>query len=516
MRRISTFVLTAVLSLSGLLFSPAQAAINCDTGSFTVTQGVVSDGSSCTGEAIIPASVTIIGDSAFRQAYGLTKVTFASTSNLLEIEQAAFEYANVLSSITIPTSVTDIGAGAFAGTSSLTSIFIPASVISIQPNAFYSNGIMNFAVAAGNNTYTSENNVLFNKGKTTLIRFLSNSTGEYVVPSSVTTISEFAFAQRNITGLVLPAGLQNIEPYALVGASGLASVNIPESLTIIGPYAFASTSALRSITFPATVIGIDASAFGYSAFSKELYFLGNEPEISSIYTSNLPPDLELEPGSTAYALVGVDGFPSFAVDATWKGADLMKGRLITFLGNGNTSGLSPNKVLRGVGNAVNAPGNSGVLTKTGYVFAGWNTEANGSGTTYAVGSSALMPDNNLELHAKWTAIPLVKAVATVKPSITGTATATTKGTNKLTAKKGTWTGYPAPSAFTYQWYSCTAQLKSVLTSVPRTCTKISRATSGTLAVTNSLKGKYLAVLVSGKSAGTSATISLSKSTLKVK
>jgi uncharacterized repeat protein (TIGR02543 family) len=512
----ATLLVTSALVLSGLVFSPAHAAINCDSGSFTVTLGVVSEGSSCTGEAIIPANVTIIGESAFRQAYGLTKVTFASTSNLLEIEQAAFENANLLSSITIPTSVTEIGERAFEGTDSLTSIFIPASVTSIQRNAFASNGITNFVVAAGNNTYTSENNVLFNKEKTTLFRFLSNSTGEYVVPSSVTRISAFAFAQRNLTGLVLPEGLQHVENYAFVFTTGLASVNIPESLTTIGPYAFASTPALRSITIPETVTEIDASAFGYGGVSKELYFLGNAPLISSIYVSNTPPDLEIDPGSTAYALVGVSGFSPFTISATWKGADLKKGRLITFLGNGNTSGSVPKKVMRGVGNVVNTPGNSGALIKSGYVFAGWNTEANGSGTTYAAGSSALMPDNNLELHAKWNAIPLVKAVATVKPSVTGKATATAKGTNKLTAKKGTWTGYPTPSTFTYQWYSCTAQLKSVLSSVPRTCTKISKATSTTLAVTNSHKGKYLAVLVTGRSAGTSATISLSKSTAKVK
>ena len=42
------------------------------------------------------------------------------------------------------------------------------------------------------------------------------------------------------------------------------------------------------------------------------------------------------------------------------------------------------------------------LAKTGWTFAGWNTAADGSGTTYAAGSTYSNITSNVTLYAKWT------------------------------------------------------------------------------------------------------------------
>jgi uncharacterized repeat protein (TIGR02543 family) len=155
-------------------------------------------------------------------------------------------------------------------------------------------------------------------------------------------------------------------------------------------------------------------------------------------------------------------------------------------------------------------------TRTGYTFAGWHSDA-GLTSKIADAGSSYSPTGEtsaITVYAKWTRNP-VKAVVSTKPTITGKATATIKGTNKLTAKKGTWTGYPTP-VISYQWYSCTAQVKSATATIPKSCKKISKATKSTLAVTNTFKGKFIAVAVTGKGTGTTATTWLSKSTAKVK
>ena len=75
---------------------------------------------------------------------------------------------------------------------------------------------------------------------------------------------------------------------------------------------------------------------------------------------------------------------------------------VTYYSNNATSGSVPvdgNRYMYGA--RVTVLGNTGNLLRTGYVFAGWNTAADGSGTTYAPGSSATMPDGNLKLYAKW-------------------------------------------------------------------------------------------------------------------
>lgn len=50
---------------------------------------------------------------------------------------------------------------------------------------------------------------------------------------------------------------------------------------------------------------------------------------------------------------------------------------------------------------VTVLGNTGSLTKTGYTFSGWNTAANGSGTTYAADDTFSMPAENITLYAVW-------------------------------------------------------------------------------------------------------------------
>lgn len=46
-------------------------------------------------------------------------------------------------------------------------------------------------------------------------------------------------------------------------------------------------------------------------------------------------------------------------------------------------------------------GNTGSLARTGYAFAGWNTLANGSGTTYVAGENFIMGSSDATLYAKW-------------------------------------------------------------------------------------------------------------------
>jgi hypothetical protein len=103
-----------------------------------------------------------------------------------------------------------------------------------------------------------------------------------------------------------------------------------------------------------------------------------------------------------------------------------------------------------------------------------------------------------------------KASASTKPAVSGTA----KVSKTLTAKKGTWSGYPTP-VLTYQWYACTKKVTAARATVPSTCKKITGATKNKLKLAKAQKGKFISVLVTGKGTGTTATKWLSKSTTKV-
>lgn len=83
---------------------------------------------------------------------------------------------------------------------------------------------------------------------------------------------------------------------------------------------------------------------------------------------------------------------------------------VTYDGNDNTGGtapLDPNSPYE-IGVQVTVLGNSGNLVRDGFIFNGWNTAADGSGTSYAVGATFAMPAENVVLYAQWT--PSVKAM----------------------------------------------------------------------------------------------------------
>jgi uncharacterized repeat protein (TIGR02543 family) len=78
---------------------------------------------------------------------------------------------------------------------------------------------------------------------------------------------------------------------------------------------------------------------------------------------------------------------------------------VAYDGNGNTAGTVPvdaDKYAEGA--TVSALCNWGGLAKTGFVFSGWNTVADGSGDAYASGSGTFfMPAQNVTLYASWKA-----------------------------------------------------------------------------------------------------------------
>ena len=74
---------------------------------------------------------------------------------------------------------------------------------------------------------------------------------------------------------------------------------------------------------------------------------------------------------------------------------------LTYNGNGNTGGGVPVDASQyTIGSSATVLGNTGALVRTNFIFGGWNTQANGLGTTYAPGSSIQMLANTA-LYTRW-------------------------------------------------------------------------------------------------------------------
>ena len=75
---------------------------------------------------------------------------------------------------------------------------------------------------------------------------------------------------------------------------------------------------------------------------------------------------------------------------------------MTYNANGATSGSVPaNGSFVSGGAATTVSTNSGTLSRTGYSFSGWNSSADGTGTSYAAGSGTYSSNANITLYAKW-------------------------------------------------------------------------------------------------------------------
>ena len=216
----------------------------------------------------IPNSVTTIGDYAFQLCTSLTAVTIPNS--VTWIGNGTFNSCTSLTSVTISNSVTTIGMRAFYSCTSLTSVTIPNSVTTIGESAFSEcTSLTAIDVESGNNSYASENGVLFDKSKTILICCPAGKT-TYIIPNSVITIGENAFLFCTIlTTITIPNSVTTIGGWAFYYCTSLTAVTIPNSVTTIGEGAFYYCTSLTLITNLNLVpIAIESNVFEEIDISK--------------------------------------------------------------------------------------------------------------------------------------------------------------------------------------------------------------------------------------------------------
>jgi uncharacterized repeat protein (TIGR02543 family) len=100
--------------------------------------------------------------------------------------------------------------------------------------------------------------------------------------------------------------------------------------------------------------------------------------------------------------------------------------IVNYNANEATGGTVPSDAYHyEPGETVSVLDNTGSLVKDGYTFDGWNTEADGSGTDQAVGSTFTMGSANVTLYAKWTINSYTVTFNKNDDAVTGTMAAQT-------------------------------------------------------------------------------------------
>lgn len=210
--------------------------------------------------------------------------------NVLSFEKVGSGYAvsagpriDLVTSVTIPSEyrgapVLTIVSGAFEGCDTLTEIRIPNTVTDIAEGAFDGCGAISaFTVYdAGERSprYSSSDGVLFDSGTSDARHGLrpvfvpATMSGTYVIPAGTDVIPRRAFAETDLTKIVIPSSVREIGAEAFAECESLTSVvfenagatsGVP-ALTI-GERAFYKCTELPSIVLPARLGSIPLTRY---------------------------------------------------------------------------------------------------------------------------------------------------------------------------------------------------------------------------------------------------------------
>ena len=263
---VSSLLLPTAASASPYTLTCSQSVSDPDTPfslgvGDEVTQASAQD---CAGALTIPEGVKKIGFGAF--------VPWDSSNRPLSNDK--------ITSISIPSSLTEIFVGGFINLSSVQSLVIPSNVTTIGHQAFQGMTSLETITIQGSSTSTP----------TTIDYYALNfATVDLTLGSGKIELKDIFGAGATFESVDLGTGLISIGKSAFRGQT-FSELRIPHSVETIDQQAFAEMPNLREIEFgPNTpgITSIDASAFSGTNITSVQYCGGNSA-LDSYLAANLP------------------------------------------------------------------------------------------------------------------------------------------------------------------------------------------------------------------------------------
>ena len=190
---------------------------------------------------------------------------------------------------TIPSTVIRL-CSAFENCKYLETLNIPSKVQYISQDGLQ--GIKNFVVDNNNANFASEDGILYDKGKTVLIKYPTGRTDEsYTVKKGTAKLDGYSFAYaNNLNSIEISDSVSEVGYCAFLRCKNLKSIKIPNSVKEIGLEAFQECTGLESIQIPNGITTISSEMFNACTNLKTVSIPNNITEIGErafAYCSNL-------------------------------------------------------------------------------------------------------------------------------------------------------------------------------------------------------------------------------------
>ena len=228
-------------ALNGTTFVPTKTCGVKEIGAQAFSGNIIK-------KVLLPNTLTKIGDSAFESCNQLSDIDFGHVRNDLVYGAHVFASCRSLAKVSITDNV---------GPMEFSSVFYKCS------------NLGEVEVSENNENYESDDDVLYSKGKETLLYYPDGKTGEFTIPAETKRIGGGVFrAKSNITEITIPVNVTEIGENAFENCDNLTKVNFlepadgeqAEPLTI-GNKAFYCCTKIEEIEFPSRTVSIGDDCF---------------------------------------------------------------------------------------------------------------------------------------------------------------------------------------------------------------------------------------------------------------
>ncbi len=231
----------------------------------------------------LPSSWTVIGDGMFNDCINLETIywgnsiaridyeafkncrnltTIGSLANVEYIGYDAFYNCQKLTNITSLDSIVSIGSQAFYNCDAITSITMGANLEELDTTFAAFSGIQDYYINSANQYFEAVDGVIYANNRAQIIAFPPARTGEYTVPTSVNTLSDYSFYSSKLSKVNwTPGQITSISSYAFQNASIVGQLDLT-GVEYIGDSAFYKCYNLTSVIMSADVESLFATFEG--------------------------------------------------------------------------------------------------------------------------------------------------------------------------------------------------------------------------------------------------------------